>query len=230
MRHDNKPQTLEKDHSGGFSLLRSFLVLAGVIGASVVVDALFFANGASLKREGGGLETISAVLYVYGAIVFLTVVPRSRWIRLWQIPALLVFFALRELDFDKAFTSSGVLSTNLYRGDSALSTKLIAGCVVLLFLIVLYRIVRHGLPGLLRGLRGKEPWAFLVIAAFLLTVVSKSVDGLGRKLLSIGIEISEKLDSAASVFEEIGEAFIPVLIVLAMLSFWKGRSDVGNEG
>jgi hypothetical protein len=204
-------------------LLGSFAFCTLIIGLAVLVDALFFAQGASLKREGGGLEAISAVLYVLGAGVFFTTVPRAFWVSLWQVPALLILFALRELDFDKAFTSSGVLSTALYRGESALGTKLIAGSVVLFVLVVVYRMLRMGLPAVIRALRARESWAFLVCAAAVTVVVSKSIDGLGRKLLALGIEISAGLDVAASTAEEIGEAFIPVFIILAILARWRGR-------
>ncbi|MEM1075745.1 MAG: hypothetical protein AAF665_06395 [Pseudomonadota bacterium] len=212
------------------SLAAYAAVLILVIAISVIIDALFFANGASLKREGGGLEMISAVLYINGVIVFFKVVPSVRWLSLWQIPALLVFFALRELDFDKAFTSSGVLSSNLYRGDSALTTKLIAGSVLVLFLVVVFRIIRKGAPAVFRSVRNRETWGVLAIGAVAVTVATKQLDGLGRKLGEIGIEVSQGVDFAASMLEEVGEAFIPVLIILALLACWKGRSNVGSQG
>ncbi|MFK7764285.1 MAG: hypothetical protein AB8B62_13570 [Roseobacter sp.] len=214
----------------GLPLRHIFLLLCAVIGVFIFVDALFFAQGASLKREGGGLETVSAVLYVCAVAVFFKSVPRSFQAPLWQVPALMTFFALRELDFDKRFTPSGVLSSNLYLDANALGTKLIAGCVILLFFLVIYRMLRHGAPSLLRGLRARESWAFFVLAAFLLTFVAKSVDGLGRKLGGIGINVPERVDAIASVFEEVGEAFIPVLAILALVAYWKSYAYHGETG
>lgn len=212
----------------GLSLLHIFLLLCVIIGVFILVDALFFAQRASLKREGGGLETASAVLYICAVAVFFKSVPRGFYAPLWQVPALMTFFALRELDFDKRFTPSGVLSSNLYLDDNALGTKLIAGCVLLLFLLVVYRMLHKGVPSLLRGLRARASWAFFVLSAFLLTFVAKSVDGLGRKLGGIGIEIPERVDAIASLFEEVGEAFIPVLAILALIACWRGYADDGK--
>jgi hypothetical protein len=117
-----------------------------------------------------------------------------------------------------------VLSTGLYRGESPLGTKLIAGAVVVFFLVVLYRMLRKGLPAMVRAFRTRAAWAYFVCAAATTVVFTKSIDGLGRKLLPFGIEISAGLDTAASTVEEVGEAFIPVLIILAILARWKGRS------
>ena len=205
-------------------LLRSFFLYALIIVLAVCADALFFPQDASLKREGGGLETISAVLYLVGVGLFFKTVPRAFWSSLWQVPALLLLFAMREMDLDKAFTSSGVLSTGLYRGESSLGTKLIAGAVVVFVLVVLYRMMRNGLPSVIRALRAGKAWSYLVCAAAVAVVFTKSIDGLGRKLLPFGIEISAGLDTAASTIEEVGEAFIPVFIILAILARWRGRN------
>ncbi len=224
------PAARDSQRRSESSLARVFLVLTAVIGSAVLIDAVFFAQGASLKREGGGLETISAVLYLVAVGVFFKLVPRDDIVALWQVPALLVFFTLRELDFDKKFTPSGVLSSNLYLDDNALSTKLIAGSVLLLFLVVLYRMVRRGLPSLLRGLYARQTWAILVLSTFVLTFVAKSVDGLGRKLAGFGVTVPAKVDSIASIFEEVGEAFIPVLAILALIAAWRGYADDGDKG
>ena len=58
-----------------------------------------------------------------------------------------------------------------------------------------------------------------------LVVATKSVDGLGRKALDFGIVISDDIDLVAGTAEEIGEAFIPVCAILAIISRWKGRTQ-----
>ena len=57
----------------------------------------------------------------------------------------------------------------------------------------------------------------------MLIVFVKAMDGLGRKLRDFGIEISEDLNTLASTVEEIGEAFLPVIAILALIACWKGR-------
>ena len=221
MLHSNAPNL----SSQVFLPKKTFVICAIVLAAVVAIDLLFFAKGESFAREGGGLETMSAVFYMVAALVFFAVTPKRHWKNLWHIPALMIFFALRELDFDKAFTTSGVLSSNLYRGDSPLMTKLIAGSVLLLFLLVLFRLVRFGGPATLRGLKARASWALLAITAALTMIFSKSIDGLARKMLSFDVVVSERVGDFAGLVEEIGEAFIPIFIILAILSRWKGHTS-----
>ncbi len=203
---------------------KAFLFCLILICVFIAVDVVFFANGESFKREGGGLENVSALLYVIAAIVFFTTAPRRRWGELFHIPALMVLFAMREMDFDKAFTESGILSLRLYSGDTPIMTKLIAGSVALFAVYVILRTAWRGIPAALNGLRAGARWPWFAVLAGALVVATKSVDGLGRKLLDFGIVISSDLDSTASYAEEIGEAFIPVCAILAILACWhRGR-------
>ncbi|WP_282129395.1 hypothetical protein [Roseobacter litoralis] len=204
--------------------LASAAVLSfGLIAVFVIVDLLFFAQGQSFKREGGGLETASAVLYILAVVVFFIKTPMSEWLRLFHVPALMALFACRELDFDKAFTDAGILSLRLYSGDTALGTKLIAGAVALFSIYVILRTAWRGGPAVLRALRDGALWPWFAILAGVLVVGTKSVDGLGRKLLDFGIVISADLDATASLVEEVGETFIPVCAILAIAARWRGR-------
>jgi hypothetical protein len=216
---------LHKSDARHLSLARVFLLCLGVIAVFIAVDLAVFAQGASFKREGGGLENVSAFLYLVAVAVFLVMVPSTHLARLAHLPLLLVFFALRELDFDKAFTSSGVLSARLYSGDSPLLTKLIAGAVALLFVATVVRTVIRGAPAVLRALRAGESWPWFAAAAGGVVVFTKSIDGLGRKLLDFGIVISDDLGATAALVEEVGEAFIPVLIILAIVARWRNVAD-----
>ena len=209
--------------SGTTGLLRAFLLCLAVIVVFIAVDLAFFAEGASFKREGGGLETASAVLYIVAAVVFFTSAPARDWGRLFHVPALMVLFAMRELDMDKAFTPSGILSLRLYSGDAALMTKLISGAVALFAVFVILRNVWFGARGSWQALRAGHLWPWFAVLAGALVVGTKSVDGLGRKMLDFGVVISEDLDATAALVEEVGEAFIPVCAILAMLACWKRR-------
>jgi hypothetical protein len=204
------------------SLMSAALFCLVLIVVFVVGDLLFFAQGASFKREGGGLENVSALLYGIAALVFFRVAPRSAWGRLFNIPVMLVLFALRELDFDKAFTENGILSLRMYSGDASIATKLVAGAVALFAIFVILRTAWQGVPAVLSALKARCLWPWFAIAAAGLVVATKSIDGLGRKLLEFGIVISEDLDATAALVEEVGEAFIPVCAILAILACWRG--------
>jgi hypothetical protein len=195
------------------------------IAVFVGVDLAFVADGASFKREGGGLETVSAVLYVVAAVVFFRHAPAARWGALFHVPALMILFAMRELDFDKAFTPAGILSLRLYSGDASLLTKLVSGTIAAFAVYVILRCVWRGFPAGLSALRQGALWPWFAILAGGLVVFTKSIDGLGRKLLDFGIEISSDLDATASLIEEVGEAFIPVCAILAIIACWnRGRA------
>jgi hypothetical protein len=202
-------------------LARAFLFCLGLIALFIAVDVAFFADGQSFKREGGGLENVSALLYAIAAALFFVHAPRVRWADLFHVPALMILFALRELDFDKAFTPSGILSLRLYSGDAPLMTKVISGAVAVFAVYVILRTAWLGGLAALRALRGGRLWPWFAVLAGGLVVVTKSIDGLGRKLLDFGIVISDDIDATASMIEEVGEAFIPVCAILAILSCWK---------
>lgn len=209
------------DGAPRISLVTAFALCLALIAVFVIVDLAFFAQAASFKREGGGLENVSAVLYGIAALVFFRAAPRAVWARLFHIPALMILFAMREMDFDKAFTPEGVLQLRLYSGDTALQTKFIAGAVAIFSVYVILRTAWRGVPAILRDLRGGRLWPWFAVAAGALVVGTKSVDGLGRKLLDFGIVISADLDATASLVEEVGEVFIPVCAILAILACWR---------
>lgn len=199
-------------------------ICTGLILVAVALDMPALLSGADLRREGGGVETISALLLFATVGVFVALVPARFWAPLYQIPALMMLFGMRELDLDKAFTPSGILSTRLYSGDHPLSTKLISAIVVLFILVVVARMARHGIPAAIRGVRDREPWAFFAVTAAFLTVATKAIDGLVRKLAGIGVEASQQVDVVASTIEEVGECYIPIFAILAIVARWKGRS------
>lgn len=188
----------------------------------IAVDVAFFMQGASFKREGGGLETATAVLYCVAAVSFLRVAPEGAYRTFWHIPVLLTLFAMRELDMDKAFTPAGILSTKLYAGDAALSTKLISGAVALGVLAVALRTLRHGLRPMRRAWADGARWPWFAAVTTALLGITKSIDGLGRKLLDFGIVISNDVDATAALLEETGESLIPVFAIMAIYARWRG--------
>ena len=184
-------------------------VAACVIG----IDWLTLPAGASLAREGGGIELISMLGYVVAMASYLW----TAWVPLWSVPAVLLFMAARELDLDKVFTSEGILSTKVILHDTSLWEKLLALGVWALLVATLVSLARHrGLP-LLRDLRRGEPWALAFTAGFVVAGASKSIDGLARKLAPLGIEITEATSQGLVTVEETMEMLIPVFFILAAL-------------
>ncbi|MEE2860554.1 MAG: hypothetical protein ACU0DH_02985 [Paracoccus sp. (in: a-proteobacteria)] len=133
----------------------------------------------------------------------------SRWHQL----VLILAAALRELDWDKAFTERGVLSLGLYTGDHPMWQKLAGAAVLVALVWAVQRLLRRDLRRWLTGLRRGVESSWTMLAAVLLYVVAKTLDGLGRKLASLGIEISQQLNDAAGRGEEVLELFAAFLIL-----------------
>jgi hypothetical protein len=205
--------------AGPVRILAGCVVLMALF---VLLDLLHLADDESLKREGGGLETVTLVFYVLAAGAFFAIVPRSRWSSLAYLPALIVLFALREMDADKAFTDAGVLSLRLYSGQSALYTKVIAGSVALFAVAVVLYTLWRGVPAMLREGHAGATWPRFAAASGLLLLGSKAIDGLERKVVELGVKVTFDLDLYATLVEETAEAFIPVFMILAMRARWPG--------
>lgn len=152
-------------------------------------------------KEGHTVEICSVLLLLQGIACWVAVRGRGGW-RDWQIPAILGLFALREMDADKRFTESGLLKLRSYAGDAPLGEKLLGACAVLFSLLVIWRLVRRNVPAWRQDLRGREPYAIAVLLAALMTVAGKALDGLGRKLLDLGIVLSARADTRAGHAEE----------------------------
>ncbi|MBV0892116.1 hypothetical protein KTN05_09655 [Paracoccus sp. Z118] len=156
--------------------------------------ALFF-------KEGRTVEFCSVVLLFQAIICWFAVHGRAGW-REWQIPALLLLFAMREMDFDKRFTEHGLLKLRTYTGDAPIAVKLLGSLAILFSLVVIWRIVTRNARPWWQDLKRVEFHAIAVLLAGVLTVAAKTLDGLGRKLLDVGITVSARVNTQAGHIEE----------------------------
>lgn len=184
---------------------------------------------AQFFKEGGAVETVSVLLLVQGAICWFAVHGRAGW-RDWQIPAVLLLFAMREMDFDKRFTDSGLLKLRTYTGDAPLMLKLAGAAAILFSLWVIWRILVRNGPGWWRGLRAGRFPAVAVLLAMAMVVFAKALDGLGRKLLDVGIVLSDGLDRHAGRVEEVLELAAWWLLALAIARLPAARAHDHPKG
>lgn len=196
-----------------------------VIAAPLAIFALMFAMNqlpldtqSNLLREGGLIETLSVIGYgICILLMFLLWGLRQTRAR-WYFPVMMALFAGRELDMDKIPFTEGLLKSRQYIGDTVptgerIITSLILLAIIATVLTLIWRETRR----FARGLRMRSPAAFAVLIGILFIGVYKTIDGLGRKLLGFGIEISQNLDRTAALIEEIGELGIPVMFGLAII-------------
>lgn len=170
-------------------------------------------------KEGHSVEVMSAVLILTAALLWFCLGAARGQSGQWHIPVILLLMAMRELDFDKRFTSEGVLQLRLYSGPSPLWEKLIGAAVVALIVICGLRLLVLNVPRWWRGLRMGAATSWLIAGAGMLLVVSKTLDGLGRKLASLGVYIDPAKGQLASRAEELLELAMAIMLVQAVICF-----------
>ncbi|EKF56930.1 hypothetical protein QWE_24088 [Agrobacterium albertimagni AOL15] len=172
-----------------------------------------------LTREFGAIELASALLYAFSAMLWLWTRTGQMWRYAWQVPTILLLMMGREIDLDKQITSVGILKSELYLTATAPPFERIFGLLVLAFLIVtIVRLAIVNGPELLAGLKARALWASSLAIAACLGVLSKSIDGLSRKLDAFGISIDSQTSTAAAVTEEIMELGIPIMALISIIS------------
>ena len=184
----------------------------------VGLDVVLRPEGAKLTRENGGIETASALLYVYVAAVWLRRHAPADWRALWHVPVILLLAAAREFDLDKTLTSVGILKSNLYLTDQApVWERLVGAAVLLLVAVAVVRLVRvHG-RRFLRGLADGDTGALAVAVAVATAGFAKSLDGLARKLRPFDVTLDPEFNSRVVMAEEVLELLIPFLLLYAVL-------------
>ncbi|MBD1390483.1 hypothetical protein IC617_13660 [Neiella sp. HB171785] len=205
------------------------------IAAVVAVATLVFFVAVSLEpaaqkmlmREHGPIEALSAFGYLLCVAVMAKAGGSDYVKKYWYFSVVLVSFAAREMDFDKAFTNVGVLKSKFFFSpDVSIMGKLVSAVILGFILFALITIVRrHSKAFIAKVFSFRwDPviWSIGFAGTFL--VVSKSLDGLGRKLRGWGIaDISPEVDKVASLVEESMELAVPYLFIIAVLAYLRSQ-------
>lgn len=204
-----------RNHSSGIATPRGALIgCSAVLAAALALD-LLIAPRSSITREGGPVELCSAGFYL---LALAALCARSPVGRAWPGMIALLAMFLRELDADKRFTDEGLLSTKIFVYDIPVWQKLLAAGVLAVLLVAAGALIWRGAARLFRGLAERRTWSIYFASAVVLAVVSKSVDGLGRKLAPFGLRVPENVNARAGQMEEVMEIGIPVLLLMAILA------------
>lgn len=198
-----------------------YLLSIALAGAAVLFAIDLAVNGFTtmLVKESGAIEISTALLYAYTAMVWLWTRTGDTWRRYWEVAAVMLMMMGRELDLDKKLTSVGILKSNLYLTTMAPPIERIFGLLVIIFAaIVVYRLITRSGPELIAGLKQRSMWAWCLVAAIGLAVVSKSIDGIGRKLAPFGVTVSDHMNLVMGIAEELLEFGIPVMFLVATIS------------
>ena len=175
----------------------------------------------NLLTEGGLFESLTVYLYIFCLILIGVRWPWQKILSSWYLSALIILFALRELDYDKAHFTHGVLKSRQYFSDLVGLPELLISIAVLIFIFtVLALIVLRERNNFIRGVIDLKQSQLAVLASIILVIFTKTIDGIERKF---GIDLSASGERFALIIEEIGEMGIPVMFAIAILS-WRNKN------
>jgi hypothetical protein len=176
----------------------------------------------NLLTEGGLFESLTVYLYIFCLILICLRWPLQKILSSWYLSALIILFALRELDYDKAHFTHGVLKSRQYFSDLVGLPELLISIALLIFILtVLTLIVLKERNNFIKGIIDLKQSQLAVLASIILVIVTKTIDGMERKF---GIDLSPSGERFSLIVEEVGEMGIPIMFAIAILS-WRNKSQ-----
>ena len=176
----------------------------------------------NLLTEGGLFESLTVYLYIFCLILIGVRWPWQKILSSWYLSALIILFALRELDYDKAHFTHGVLKSRQYFSDLVGLPEFLISLAVLIFILtVLLFIVFKERNNFIKGVINFRQSQLAVLASIILVIVTKTIDGMERKF---GIDLSPAGERFALIVEEVGEMGIPIMFAIAILS-WRNKNQ-----
>ena len=176
----------------------------------------------NLLTEGGLFESLTVYLYIFCLILIGLRWPLQKILSKWYLSALIILFALRELDYDKAHFIHGVLKSRQYFSDLVGFPELLISIGALIFILtVLTLIVLREKNNFIKGVINIKQSQLAVLASIILVIITKTIDGMERKF---GIDLSPSGERFALIVEEVGEMGIPIMFAIAILS-WRNKNQ-----
>ena len=169
-----------------------------------------------LLIEGGLFESSTVYGYFFCLILIFVSWPWYKILSKWYFSALIILFALRELDYDKAHFTHGVLKSKQYFSDLVGMYELLISIGVLIFILaILASIILREKNSFFKGIKDLKQSQLAVFASIILVIVTKIIDGAERKF---GIDLSQSGKRIVLIIEEVGEMGIPIMFAIAILS------------
>ena len=217
-----KKMTRKSSYNSAQSYLGLYLGLGLIF---LIIGFLPFLDAEQQKNlltEGGLFESLTVYLYIFCLILICVRWPLQKILSNWYLSALIILFALRELDYDKAHFTHGVLKSRQYFSDLVGLPELLVSIVVLIFIFsVLLFIVLKERNNFIKGVINFEQSQLAVLASIILIIVTKTIDGAERKF---GIDLTASYERLALIIEEVGEMGIPIMFAVAILS-WRNKNQ-----
>lgn len=211
--------------------MRDRLTIIGFVATGMLILSLFLLSllleGSArdfLIEEGGLIESASAFGHLLCVAIILYKGGLSYLKQYHYVVLLIVFFMLRELDFNAKFTTMGIFKTRFYISNSVLLVEKIVGAmVILLLLYLIFKMVHRHSREFLLGLKNYSVVSIGIFMAIVLIVVSKSLDGLCRKFKEFDVEISKQINMHLTALEEILELGLPIILILTVIAYFNQK-------
>jgi len=172
-----------------------------------------------LLKEGGLFETLTVLGYLVCLILIYIYWTWQKVTAQWYFSALIILFALRELDYDKIYFTVGLLKARQYTGDLVPLPELVLSVLIIIgILTVLTFIIVKETRSFLVGLATYKLSSLAIMVSFILVFLTKTLDGLPRKLATLGFDVTPPLQQLIFACEEVGEMGIPIMFGIAIVS------------
>ena len=206
------------------------VALLGLVLLFLFTTTIDDASRHAFLGEDGPVEIASAVLYfvccayalIRGGNAFLKKYP--------YFVVIPLLFGMRELDFDKRFTTIGVLKSKFYVSPlEPWHTKLIVILLGLAVIVLIVMMIKKHLKALWESVRSGGDMGLGVVLVLVMLVVSKSLYGLERKCIAIGLSVPPLLAKYSSVAEEIIELGIPVIMLVLFSHYFSQQEQADSQ-
>lgn len=179
----------------------------------------------TLMGENGPVERLTTVSYflcaMFAAAARAQDPDRSTTLALVIV---MVAFALRELDWHKAYTGTSVLRLSWYAGPAAWTTKLAAvAALAPVAASMAWLVWRHAVPTW-RGWRAARPVATTVVVFFATLALAKTLDRMVSILsFDLGVHVPLYWVALRSSVEECLELGLSLLLLLGLAQYRAAR-------
>jgi hypothetical protein len=192
------------------------VVFVATVGLVLTAESISPDARKLMIRENGIVETLSAVgfLAAFALLLWQTASQHNRW----SLAVATLCLGMRELDFHKRFTTTSMFKTRFYTASEVPGMEKVVGllCIFALFALICFLMTEH-FSRFREGLRSGDKAAWTVFLVACMLICAKSIDGLGRKLEPLGIELTEAGRQVSGSIEEVLEMSAAMLLLSAVI-------------
>lgn len=178
-------------------------------------------------RENGIVETATVGLYLLATASMLPAKRGTSWRGRTGGAFLLLLFALRELDFNRRFTSGPLDHGVLYfvRHDVPDEEKILVGCVFVVLAGILIWVFRALYKPFVNAAKARKPYLLPVVAGLVIIPVSQVFDESGHLLKRLDEPLSN-LGWLLNIIAEVLEMGLALLMLVSVLMFHRDHLEM----